>query len=128
MAILGVDWGEAKVGVAIAVGTLSEPLKVIRYKDLSTLLNELKGIIEKEKIERVVVGISEGKSRKKAQEFSKALKDALLIPVETYDETLSTYEAQRKAYESGIKRKKRKALEDAYAASVMLQSYLGSIS
>ncbi len=124
MVILGIDWGDVKLGVAIAVGTFSEPLKVIRYEEFNLLLKELQEIIEKEGIEKVVVGISEGASGVKATEFSKNLKKVLDIPVETYDETLSTYEAQRLARESGIKRKKRKELEDAYAASVMLQSYL----
>jgi len=47
-------------------------------------------------------------------------------PVETFDETLSTYNAQRASIEAGMKRKKRKDMEDAYAATLILQGYLDS--
>ena len=47
-------------------------------------------------------------------------------PVETFDETLSTHDARRVSIEEGMKRKKRKGMEDAYAATIMLQGYLDS--
>ena len=56
--------------------------------------------------------------------FARELENDLEVAVAVADETLSTKDAQRLSREAGIKQKKRKNMEDAYAASIMLQSYL----
>ncbi len=119
--LLGVDWGEAKIGLAISTGKFAEPFAVLRDGQPE---NKIKELVLKEGIEKVVVGISEGESGRKAKDFAKLLSTILTIPVETYDETLSTQDAQKHALESGMSRKKRKGLEDSYAAAIMLESYL----
>lgn len=127
MRILGIDYGQAKLGLSLAEGTLAEPWKVIRYKDIRILSEEIKKIIEENNIEKVVVGISEGEMGLESKNFSISLSKNLSIPVETFDETLSTQEAQERSILSGISRKKRKEMEDAYAATIMLQNYLDTI-
>lgn len=124
MNILGIDYGRRKVGLAIAVGFLAEPWKVIRYKDTRILSDKLKEIVKKDEIKKVIVGISEGEMGEESRKFSLNLSRSLNIPVETFDETLSTKEAQRLGIEAGIKRSKRRGFEDAFAAAVMLQNYL----
>ncbi len=118
MTILGIDYGRKKIGLAISEGILAKPWKVIRYKDTKILGEKLKKIIKENKIEKVVVGISEGEMGEESKEFAER------IGAETFDETLSTHTAQELSREVGMSRKKRKDLEDAYAAAVMLQSYL----
>jgi len=118
MKILGIDYGRSKVGVAIADGPLAEPLQVIRYKDLTILISQIKKIIEKEKVKKVVVGISEGEMAEESKKFANE------IGAETSDETLSTLDAQALSREAGISQKKRHEMEDAYAACIMLQNYL----
>ena len=119
MKILGIDYGRSKIGLATADGSFSAPLRVIRYKDIKILSERIKQIIRQEKIEKIVVGISEGEMGEESRRFAK------VIGAETFDETLSTYNAQELSMEANISRKKRKNLEDAYAAAVMLQNYLG---
>ncbi len=126
MRILGIDYGKSKVGVAIADGSLSEPLQVIRYSDTKILEGKIKKLVESEKIDKVVVGISEGQMGEESRKFSSSLNSSLSIPVETFDETLTSQDAQRLAIESGIGPKKRREMEDAYAAAIMLQNYLDS--
>ncbi|MGA2910380.1 MAG: Holliday junction resolvase RuvX [Candidatus Microgenomates bacterium] len=126
MKILGIDYGRSKIGLAIAEGSLVEPLKVIRYSDTSIVAEQIKKIISVEAIEKVVVGVSEGEMGKESKNFSISFGKMLTIPVETFDETLSTQEAQFLSKEAGIHQKKRHEMEDAYAASVMLQNYLDS--
>lgn len=128
MKVLGVDYGRSKVGLAIGEGSLAEPLKVIRYKDPKTFDGEIKKIIEKEGFEKVVVGISEGKMAEETREFVKRLGGEIGIPIETFDETLTSQDAQALSIEAGVKRSKRKKMEDAYAAAIMLQNYLDSHS
>lgn len=127
MNILGIDYGRSKVGVAIAINGFSEPLKVIHYKDIDSLKEDIKKATQDEDIGKVVVGVSEQEMGKESLEFSKELGKYLEIPVETFDETLTSKEAQRISIEVGIKRKKRKEMEDAYAASLMLQDYVDSL-
>ena len=124
MKILGIDYGEKKVGLAISEGPLASPFRVIRYKDPEELPEKIKRIASEEQIEKIVVGITEGKLTEKIKKFADELRGELAISVETWDETLSTKDAQKLSIEAGIKRSKRKAMEDAFAASIMLQSFL----
>lgn len=113
MRILGIDYGKSKIGLAVAVGGLAEPWKVIKPGDLEK-------IIEQERFDKVVVGVSEGEMGKESKKFAETL------GAETFDETLSTQDAQRLSREAGLSQKKRKGMEDAFAAVVMLQNYLDS--
>lgn len=124
MRILGIDYGRKKVGIAITDGNLAEPLEVVRYKDPNSLYEKIENLIIKFEIEKAVVGISEGKMKEESESFGKTLGSKLKMPVEMFDETLSTISAQELSIAAGIKRIKRRNFEDAYAASVMLQSYL----
>lgn len=127
MNILGLDYGRKKIGVAISFGKLSEPLQVIRYKDYSKMINHIKRIIEKQKIGKVVVGISEGEMAKESKEFaSQFTVHGSQFTVELFDETLSSHDAQIMSIQSGMGRKRRKEMEDAFAASIMLQNYIDS--
>lgn len=125
MTILGIDWGEAKLGLALSAGKLAEPYEVIRYSDIKILKETLAEIIKRENVEKIVVGVSEGKSEETARDFGKKIGD-LGVEVVYFDETLSTLDARELSRQAGIGRKKRKAFEDSFAASVMLQSFLDS--
>lgn len=124
MRLLGVDYGRAKVGIAIGEGFLAEPYKVIKYKDKEFLVKQIDDIVKKEQIVRIVVGVSESEMGRESANFGKMVNEELNIPVDIQDETLSSLDAQKLSREVGIQRKKRKGLEDAYAATIMLQNYL----
>ena len=115
------------MGFAFADGPLAEPLQVIGYKDTGMLVEKIKKVISEKGIEKIVIGVSEGEMGRESEHFSSSLGEILKIPVETFDETLSTQDAQRMSREAGIGQKKRHEMEDAYAASVMLQNYLDSV-
>ena len=124
MKILGIDYGRRKMGFSIADGPMSEPLEVIRYLDSGILVEKIKKIIAENSIEKIVIGISEGQMGQESKHFGKSLGKIVKIPVETFDETLSTQDARRMSREAGIGPKKRHQMEDAYAAAIMLQNYL----
>ncbi len=128
MKILGIDYGRSKVGLAIAVGGFAEPLEVVHYKNIDSLKEDIKKALMDEGVDKIVVGISEGEMGKESLEFGKELGRYLEIPVETFDETLTSKDAQKLSIEAGVKRKKRREMEDAYAASIMLQNYLDANS
>jgi putative holliday junction resolvase len=125
--LIGIDYGIKKVGIALADGPLSEPHSVIRVESFDDAIGKVATLVEQLQPEKLVVGLSEGEMAKESRKFGSVLLQLTKIPVVFQDETLSSWEAQRKSIEAGKKRKKRKEMEDAYAACVMLQNYLDSI-
>jgi len=122
MKILGIDYGRRKIGIAVSESGLSEPLKVLRVEGFDDAVSKVKKVIESEKPVKVVVGISEGEMGEESKKFANE------IEAETFDETLTSQDAQRLSIEAGVSRKKRKGMEDAYAAALILQNYLDSIN
>lgn len=128
--VLGVDPGEKRIG--LAVGDLetrfAAPLGVIPAGA------EAAGAIASEAMahdaSRIVVGRplslsgDAGPAVARQQELVRALKDATSLPIEEYDERLTTVIADSALRSSGVKGRDRKPLRDAVAASVMLQGYL----
>ena len=124
MKILGIDYGRAKMGLSIATGKLAEPYKVIRIQKEEDAILKIGEIVKEEGVDEIIVGISEGAMGEETRSFGKRLSGRLGIKVEFWDETLSTRDSQALSIEAGLSRKKRRGLEDAFAAAVMLQSYL----
>lgn len=124
MAILGIDYGRKKMGLSIATGKLAEPYKVIRIQKEENATAKIGEIVKEEGVDEIVVGISEGAMGEETRSFGQRLSGRLGIKVEFWDETLSTQDSQALSIEAGLSRKKRRGLEDAFAAAVMLQSYL----
>jgi len=111
----------------LATTILAEPLGVIRHRTDKELLQKLSVYVDKYKAEKLVVGVSEGKMGEKQRNIAKQLQEIVGIKVDTSDETLSTYDAHVYSEKSGMKRIKRKKMEDAYAAAIMLQGYLDNL-
>jgi putative Holliday junction resolvase len=124
MSILGIDYGQRKIGLAIAEEKLAEPYKVIRFESEDEAIEKIKAVVKSKTIDRIVIGVSEGKSESEARRFGKLLSASVLSPVTFSDETLTTQDAQRLSIEAGLGREKRKRLEDAFAATVMLQLFV----
>jgi putative Holliday junction resolvase len=118
MKYLGIDYGRRKIGLAVSDGRLAEPYQVIRYKDYEKMIAHIKRTIERQKIEKVIVGISEGEMAEESKKFAKE------FSAETFDETLSSHDAIEMSIQGGMGRRKRREMEDAFAASIMLQNYL----
>ena len=125
---LGIDYGKVKVGLAVSTSFLAEPFRVVRGNSLEELVNNVTGIVEKFKFDEIVVGVSDGEIAREARIFGKKLGLKTGVEVKFIDETLTTHDAQRLAIESGMKRKKRKHLEDAFAATLILQNYLEGLN
>ena len=123
MKILGIDYGRKKIGVAVGdtVTKLAEPLQVLSSSKFKVQSSKL---ITDNRIERILIGLPGGRLDKEIKEFGRKIQYQAGVPVEYFDETLSTQDAQRILIESGGKRKKREGKEDAVAAAVMLQWYL----
>lgn len=128
MRVLGIDYGKKKIGLSVGdtESKLAQPYSVIRFKTDVEAIKKVSRVLKVSKVSKVVVGVSEGKMGSESKNFSQDLSRSLRIPVVTFDETLTTQEANELAIQAGVKKKKRKHLEDAFSATLILQNYLDS--
>lgn len=110
-----------------AGGSLAEPFTVLHYTSTEEMFTKLLKLIHSLELDKIIVGVSEGLMALEIKNFIAALKNQVTVQIEEFDETLTSKDANELAKEAGIKRKKRKSMEDAYAATLMLQGYLDSI-
>ncbi len=130
--ILGLDVGQRRIGLAISdgLGLTAQPLSLLKRNSISRDLAELKKIIADRDIKKIVVGLplnmngSTGKMAIEVLDFVKLLKDNLSPPVITWDERLTSLQAERLLLEADISRKKRKGIIDKLSAQLILQGYL----
>lgn len=122
MRLLGIDFGLKKLGLAIAEESLAQPLGVIRPPPAA--LEEIAKICTANRIEKIVIGLPEGEIVDKVKIFAKKLSARTNLPLDFQDETLTTQEVVVKMRESGRSRKLRRLMEDAFAATLILQNYL----
>lgn len=135
MRILALDHGTVRIGVAVSddLKMIAQPLEFIPAEPFANFLTRLKEIILAKEVEMILVGIprnmdgSYGPAAEKAQQFILVLKEALTIPIKSWDERLTSVQANRFLIEAGIRREKRKTKVDQTAAAIMLQSYLDSL-
>lgn len=134
MAILGLDVGDKRIGVALANGLLAIPLTVLDRAGEEADMEKLLALAREHGVERIVVGLpllmngNIGMQAEKVLAFSRALSEHVDIPVDTWDERLSTVSAERLLLDTGMKREKRKEKRDAMAAAIILQAYLDGIN
>ena len=121
--MLALDYGSARTGVAVSdpTGTLARPLDVVERAGSDAGLQRIAGLVAREAIERVVVGMpvtlrgEHGSQAAETERFVTALRRVLSVPVDTFDERFTTaLAAQGDA----------KAPEDAVAAAHLLTGYL----
>jgi putative Holliday junction resolvase len=129
---LGVDLGRVRVGLAVADGVLrtARPLLTVACRSDAETLAEIVRSAHEYEIERAVVGLplnmdgTEGDVARRARRFAAKLEAALGVPVELFDERLSTFEAETRLRDQGFSAKDRRSRVDAEAAAVILQGWL----
>ncbi|MBP3888772.1 MAG: Holliday junction resolvase RuvX [Cellulosilyticum sp.] len=135
MRILGLDFGTKTTGVAVSdpMGWTAQGLEIIRRQEdehLKATLNRIAQICTEYKVEKIVLGLPKnmnntlGERGEKTLLFKQKLEARLQIPVETWDERLSTVAAENVLLEADVSRKKRKNVIDKLAATIILQNYL----
>jgi putative holliday junction resolvase len=128
--VLALDYGSARTGVAVSdpTGTVARPLAVVEVASSEEGLARLAELARAEGVERVVVGLpvtlrgERGAQAEETDRFVELLREALDLPIESFDERFTTKLAQASEIERG--RAKRPPAEDAVAAAHLLESYL----
>jgi len=121
---IGIDYGLRKIGIAISEGTYASPLMVI--SNAPSRIRQLQEKI-KDTVDTIVIGIPNSFLNSHIHEFADQLKSTFNCEIKFEDETNSSKDAMQIMLDSGISQKKR-GLDDAHAAAVILQHYLDKIN
>jgi len=123
--VLALDYGSARCGCALSdpSGTLATPLHAVERAGTRRGLDELARLVREHAVERVVVGLpltlagEEGAQAAESRAFAERLAQAVELPVELYDERLTTRQAERGHGDADA---------DSRAAAHLLESYLAA--
>ncbi len=129
MRILGIDYGEKRIGLAVSdpLGLTAQPVSVVNDIDgIKKIVDEYDGI------EEIVVGLPKslsgqlGPQAQKVLGFVEKLRQSFSQTITTWDERLTTAAVERNLIAAGLSRQKRKKVIDKSAATYILQGYLDS--
>ena len=134
MRILSVDHGEKRIGVALSDETavIASPLKIVEHISRTIDAAQVAELAAQNDVKLIIIGQSfdedgsPNPAGRRAGRFADELKNQTNIPIEMWDESFSTQEARAARIQLGVSRKKRAGHQDAFAAVVILQSYLES--
>jgi putative Holliday junction resolvase len=136
MRILGIDYGDSKIGIALSdpFGWTAQGLETIKYTDINAALKRIQEIITANNVDKIVIGFpknmngSVGPRGEKTIEFIELLKKFFDKEIIKWDERLTTVAAENLLISSNMRREKRKNVIDTVAATYILQGYLNFIS
>ena len=132
MRIMGVDYGDARIGIALSdpLGLTAQGYDVLdarRTKDVPARIAEM---VRDLGVARIVVGYplnmngTAGARALQTAEFAETLRAAAGVPVDLMDERLSTVSAERMLIAGDVSRRRRRLVVDKVAAALILQTYL----
>ncbi len=129
---LAIDVGTRRIGLAVSDPDemIAQPLETLQVRNRKQVLEALSRLTSRLGVERVVVGLplnmdgSEGEAARAARVFAQRVASALGVPVDTFDERLTTVAAEETLREAGVRGAKRRAVVDRVAAAILLRSYL----
>ena len=135
MRVLAIDHGTRRMGIAISdeLKTIAQPLEFIPAEPFPALIARLQQIIAEKDVESIIIGMPRnmdgtyGPAAEKVRGFITALKEHVAIPIRTWDERLTTAQANRFLIAAEVRRRDRKQKVDQTAAAILLQSFLDSI-
>jgi putative holliday junction resolvase len=132
MRTLGVDPGRVRIGLAVADDVLrtARPVRTLVRRGDAADLPAIAELARDYEVTRAVVGLplnmdgTEGPAARHARAFATKLEAALGVPVELFDERLSSFEAEQRLRDRGVSSKDARGQVDAEAAAVILQGWL----
>ncbi len=135
MRILALDHGTKRIGVAVSdeTKTIAQPLEFIPAEPFADFLKRLKQLIREKEVDLILIGLprnmdgSYGPAALKVQAFVAVLQSAVITPIKTWDERLTSAQANRVLIQGNVRRDKRREKVDQMAAAILLQSYLDGI-
>ena len=135
MRILGLDYGEKRIGVAICdeLGMMAHALAVIERRNKKRDLEAIANYVLTYSVEKIVIGYplridgTAGIQCEKVDRFIRSLESVIPIPIIKWSEIFTTMDADEILKTALVRRKKRKTVIDKIAAGLILQGYLDSL-
>ncbi|MFD2116424.1 Holliday junction resolvase RuvX [Paenibacillus yanchengensis] len=132
MRVLGIDYGDRNIGIAVsdAFKWTAQGLEVVTKRRDEGELERIAQLIHEHEVSEIIVGLPKnmngtiGPRGEISIAFAKQLEDKFGIPVHLWDERLTTVAAEKLLIDADVSRKKRKAVIDKMAATIILQNYL----
>ena len=132
MRIMALDVGERRIGVALSdpEAIIASGMGIVENRGRAAAATAVARLAQEHDAERIVVGLplsldgSRGPQAERVLDFCRALERATAVPIETWDERLSSVAAERSLLAAGLSRAERKARRDTLAAVIILQGYL----
>jgi len=132
MTVLAIDYGRIRLGLAVSdvEEIVAQPLPQLHRHPNRRMVTELRQLITERDVGEIVVGLPrnmDGSLGEMAQEvlrFAQRLQADFRLPIETFDERLTSVEAERALREANAPRRRRKQLRDSVSAVLILQGYL----
>ena len=130
--IMGLDIWDKTIGVAVSdlMGLTAQGVTTIKRVGKKKDIEAIKQIIAEKQVNKIVSGLPKnmngtvGPQGEKVQKFCELLKEETNLPIEFWDERLSTVAAERSLIEGNVRRENRKKVIDMLAAVIILQGYL----
>ncbi|MBN1124878.1 MAG: Holliday junction resolvase RuvX [Sedimentisphaerales bacterium] len=130
MRFLAIDYGNKRTGLAICDNseTITSPLEVVASD--GSLLDRVASVIRREQAQAIVIGLplnmddSEGPQARRTREFAGKLQQRIKVPMEFFDERLSSFAAEDRLVELDLTRKGKRKRLDAVAAAAILEAFL----
>lgn len=134
MRILGIDYGDRNIGLAISDKLFIAAHAIGRYQVKNRKADALyfKDLVKQHQVSKIVIGLplqmdgSEGTRAEKTREFARWLEKILGLPVVFWDERLTTRQALQVLHQQKMNGRKKKKLKDQVAAMIILSNYLES--
>ncbi len=132
MRVLGIDFGEARIGLAISdhEARLAVPLTTLERTSDGEAIAHIGAVVAEEGVELLVIGEPRnldgtlGERARRVRSFLRKLRRTVQLPCELVDERLTTVEARQRLQEAGVDTRRFPERIDAVAAQILLQQYL----
>ena len=132
MRLMGIDFGDARVGIALSdpLMIMSQGYKTIKNDGTDALYEEIVSIIKEKEVTKIVIGLpknmdnSQGFRTDATMEFAEKLKTFTSVEIDFSDERLTTVSAHGFLNEMNVRGKKRKGAVDTLSAALILETYM----
>jgi len=130
MKILGIDYGQKRIGLAMVQGTMAFPFKTLEKSTRDKLFTDLMAIIESEGVQAIVLGLpldmegAETLTTRQTLNFRDSLARRTSLPIHLVNEALTSFDARERLREAGVPQHRHKQMLDQMAAVCILETYL----
>ena len=130
MKILGIDYGQKRIGLAMAQNAMAFPFKTLEKSTRDKLFADLVAIIESEGVEAIVLGLpldmngEETLTTRQVLNFRDSLARRTELPIHLVNEALTSFDARQRLHEAGVPQRRHKEMLDQMAAVCILETYL----